>query len=127
MEEERIDLAVRPVFPEYEHWSNPGSANAHFNLVPVSGNSLRKEIEGANRNPLYVSKDSAATKAAGAIAQTVRNGYQLFVCSAVGPYAILCTVKSIFLAHKYLEEEALYLSFAPEFVTLDEGGSGMHL
>lgn len=66
---------------------------------------------------LKVANGSQPNVVAGAIAKRAR-GWQRITTVSLGPPAIFNAVKSICYARKYLEENALDVSFSPEFVTL---------
>merc|ERR1719436_557818 len=94
-------------------------------LYDRSNRSKGSKKKGAG-GALRVSSSSEPSKVAGAIAMRTREGTPTFV-EAMGPQAVLCAIRSISLARKYLEQESCQLGLAPEFLTSEEGASLLHL
>merc|ERR1711964_228311 len=84
---------------------------------------MRKAVKYSNvldesTQELKVSKDSKAYTVAGAIAGRVREG-QRVVLSAIGPKAVMASVRSVAYARQYLAEDGVDICFRPSFVNLE--------
>lgn len=123
LERDKLDIIVAPHFQDY--YEDASSCNVKLLLALVSDDSVREATHCNSAVQLSVSAESEPTKVAGAIAGSAREGSPMY-CTAMGPQAVLRTVKSIFLARRYLEADALYPYFVPEFGKSSDGASLMY-
>ncbi|KAJ1638862.1 stage V sporulation protein S-domain-containing protein [Pavlovales sp. CCMP2436] len=113
---DNLDLVAQPRFPEYD--VNTMTANMQLDLeVKQTRISLEDKVTAT----MCVSQHSTPSAVAGAIASTAREGKHVTKVSCMGPQAVLRTVKSIFLARRFLVDDNLDLSFVPEFSDSDNG------
>lgn len=120
---EDLDVIVQPLFPDF--YQDSSTCNMRL-LISVSDASIRDQLDTDSAMQLYVSSESDPGKVAGAIARSARSGGGIY-CTAMGPQAILRVAKSIFLARKYLEADAIFPYFVPEFGKSSDGASLMHI
>lgn len=120
IQKEHWDLAVRADFPEY-YW-NTETARVQLTLSAAGNGELDKFIECKDAMPCYVSSNSSPEKVAGAVANGVREGRQMFL-AAMGPYCVFMAVKSMFLASQFLLSDQKRVRFAPEFADTEKGMS----
>jgi stage V sporulation protein S len=114
--ENKLDLAIQPIFRNQEKGA------VTFNLSKVQARSKKGDAPDDETSQLRVARQSEPNSTAGAIANKVRSGDRVII-QAIGASAVSVAVRSVALARRYLEADAIDLSFRPEFihVKLDEG------
>jgi len=114
--DEDADFYVQVDFPEYAE-SNM-TANAQLHVFPKA---KRTNLSRVNAH-LSVSSSSRPAAVAGAIAGSLREAALGRICvTAAGAQAVLMTMKAIYLARHYLQEEGNDASVLPEFDHSEDG------
>ncbi|KAG8468681.1 hypothetical protein KFE25_013764 [Diacronema lutheri] len=113
---DNLDLVAQPRFPEFDQ--NSQTANMQLDL---QAKQTRIQLDDKVSATMCVSQRSLPSAVAGAIASTAREGKHVTKVSCMGPQAVLRTVKSIFLARRFLQDDSLDLSFVPQFSDSDNG------
>eukprot|EP00823_Brevimastigomonas_motovehiculus_P009005 TRINITY_DN85_c0_g1_i2.p1 TRINITY_DN85_c0_g1~~TRINITY_DN85_c0_g1_i2.p1 ORF type:complete len:254 (+),score=80.36 TRINITY_DN85_c0_g1_i2:143-904(+) len=112
--ENKLDVYCQPVFRSQE--------KSAISFVLTKTALRAKKQDDAEEKQLHVAHESKANKLAGSIAKKVRSGERVII-QAIGAASVAVTVRAITMARRFLEQNAVDISFRPEFihVKLDEG------
>jgi len=110
LEDNKLDLTVRPEFRNEERGA--------LSFVLIKGPTRRNTQQQEDQQELRVAQSSEPSVVAGSIAKKVRAGERVTVV-AIGAGSVSQTVRAITIARRYLEKDAVDITFRPEFIHVE--------
>lgn len=118
-ESQSIDVCVQPEFFQLE--------DGHSGLLlPIRKKTRRSRSGEDEAQSLKAASGTEAKVLAGAISAFAREGRRMVV-TAIGAASINQAVKSIAIARKNIEEEAIDLTCKPEFTEVNDGTTALRM